>query len=587
MNKKKILLIWPRVQSNTFWSFSYALKFIGKKSSMPPLGLITVASLLPKNWEIKLIDMNVSPLEDSDINWADYVFISAMIVQKLSFLEVLQRCFAKSKIVIAGGPLITVSSETFRGITARVIGEAEGIIDEIIDDIINNRLKSYYKSSSWPDISNSVVPRFDLLNLNSYASMAIQYSRGCPFKCEFCDIWTVYGNHPRLKNSSSVLSELNELYRLGWRGSGFVVDDNFIGNKRRLKAELLPEITKWQYGHNFPFCFYTEASINIANDPELLVAMRSANFDEIFIGIESPAESSLEEVKKTQNLKLDMVSAVKTIQKHGIEVMGGFIVGFDSDDSDIFKRQFDFIQKAAIPKAMLGLLTAVPGTKLYKRLKNENRLRGETSGNNTSVRTLNFIPKMDLKELISGYCKTLEWLYGKKLKNYFNRCNELLDAIEYRVNNFRKIKFNDMLILLKSFFFQSLMPYGRKYIFFIFRNFIKNRKLFPSVVSLAIQGHHFYKITRQTIRVAKISCSMEEYYQRLCCEIDQYSKNLFGDSKETFETMFRKSLQKIEKWKKKINKIHNDFREDLLYNHKIISKKIFELFNNKALGAVK
>lgn len=547
---------------------------------MPPLGLLTVASLLPKDWDLKLIDMNINDLNDDDIDWADFIFVSAMIVQKSSFCEVLKRCSAKSKPVVAGGPIITSGSENFEeGIKTKVIGEIESIINDFISDLNKNQLNSVYKSVSWPDISNSPIPKFELLDFNAYASMTVQYSRGCPFRCEFCDIWTIYGNKPRSKNASCFIAELDKLYRLGWKNSVFIVDDNFVGNKKMLKSKLLPAITEWQKQHNFPFCFYTEASIDIAKDSELLKAMRAANFDEVFVGIESVAESSLSEAKKRQNMTLDLITAVKNIQKHGLEVMAGFIVGFDSDKADIFERQFDFIQKAAIPKAMLGLLTAVPGTALYKRLEKENRLRGNTSGNNTNISTLNFIPKMNLKELISGYHKVLEWLYGKKLKNYFSRCNKLLDAIEAQTIKLRKIKFNDILLVIKSFFFQIRMPYGQKYLYFLFRNFIKNRKLFPVAMKLAIQGHHFYVITRQTIKAAKISSAMDEYYKKLCFQINQCSKTLLSDSERAkLLSIFLKSSHRIKKWKKKINKTNSDFKEDLLYHHQIITDKIEKLF---------
>jgi radical SAM superfamily enzyme YgiQ (UPF0313 family) len=500
MRPKKALLVYPEVPKNTYWSFSHTLKFINKKSAMPPLGLITVAALFPDEYDLKLVDMNIEQLTETQIQWADAVFISAMIVQKESFEKVVARCNRHGTPVVAGGPYATSGYRDIEGVDHFVLGEAETVFADFLNDFARGCAKKVYHFSERPDLTRSVLPRFDLLKMKSYANMCVQYSRGCPFKCEFCDIWPVYGNKSRVKPAEKMMEELQAVFDQGWRGSIFVVDDNFIGNKHKVKSQLLPVLTDWQQMHGHPFQLFTEASINMAEDPDLLTAMNAAGFNEVFIGIETPGKESLEEAGKKQNLKVDMLEAVRTIQRHGLEVNGGFILGFDHDTHDVFKDQAAFIQQAGIPKAMVGLLTALPGTRLYQRLQAEGRIIDQASGNNTHLMETNFITKMEPSQLIAGYRKLLEQLYDRRLKTYFQRCNLLLDAIKEQAVFNRKIDFQGIVILVKSLVQQSFSPYGIRYIRFVSRNLLKNRRLFPEAIRLALQGHHFYIITRHSLR---------------------------------------------------------------------------------------
>lgn len=496
----KALLVYPEVPKDTYWSFSHTLKFINKKSAMPPLGLITLAALFPDGYDLKLVDMNIERLTENHIQWADTVFISAMIVQKESFEKVVGLCNRHGTPVVAGGPYATSSYQDIQGVDHFVLGEAEPVFTDFLYDYEQGCAKKVYRCAEKPDLAQSVLPRFDLLKVNSYANMCVQYSRGCPFKCEFCDIWPIYGNKTRVKPAQKMIAELQAVFDRGWRGPVFVVDDNFIGNKHKAKSQLLPALIDWQQAHRHPFQLFTEASINMAEDPDLLTAMVAAGFDEVFIGIETPRRESLAEAGKNQNLKVDMLEAVRTIQRCGLEVNAGFILGFDHDTHEVFNDQAAFIQKAGIPKAMVGLLTALPGTRLYQRLQAEGRIVDQASGNNTHSMGTNFITKMDASQLISGYQKLLNQLYGKRLKTYFQRCNLLLDAMRERAVFNRKIGYQEIVVLIKSLVQQSLRPYGLRYIRFVSRNFLKNRRLFPEAVRLALQGHHFYMITRQVLR---------------------------------------------------------------------------------------
>lgn len=495
----RILLVYPQIPQNTFWSYSHSLPFINKKSSIAPLGLITLASLFPPQYELKLIDMNVETLKDEDLNWADSVFISAMIVQRESFIRVVERCKQFSLIIVAGGPYPTSSWEEIKGVDHFILGEAEDILANFLTDLENGVASKKYTAENRPDLSHTLIPRFDLLTMNAYGSMSVQYSRGCPFKCEFCDIWKVYGNKPRLKSAANLISELDTLYALGWRGAVFLVDDNFIGNKRRLKKELLPSLIEWQKKRSYPFRFFTEASINMADDDDLLRDMQLSGFNEVFIGIETPCVQSLQETGKTQNLKGNIPTAVAKIQSYGMEVMGGFILGFDNDPDDIFSRMCTFIDELAIPTAMVGILIALPGTQLYQRLEREGRIIKNTSGNNTHCLETNFITRMDKTQLMEGYQKVLDTIYDKRLKTYFDRCNRLLDNIGEQPFFNRKVHWAEIKMGLKSLIRQPLTSYGYQYLKFLGRNLLKNNKNFAETVRMGILGHHFHTITRQTL----------------------------------------------------------------------------------------
>lgn len=580
---RNILLVHPEVPKNTYWSFTYALKFVNRKSAMPPLALITVAALFPREYDLRLIDLNIEPLREEDVTWADAVFISAMTVQQDSLQDVVSTCNQLMKPVILGGPHPTSCHEEISGVDHFVLGEVEDTFRDILIDLENGTAKRVYPMPDHPDISRSVLPRFDLLDLGSYSSMSVQYSRGCPFQCEFCDIWLVYGNKPRTKNHQSFIAELDMLYGLGWRGSVFVVDDNFIGNKRRVKSELLPALIAWQKEHDYPFRFFTEASINMAEDSDLLCAMRDAGFNEVFIGIETPAIESLKETSKLQNARTDMHEAVRTIQSHGMGVMAGFILGFDSDSDDIFDQQIDFIQEAGIPRAMVGLLMALPGTRLYDRLKREGRTKGAFNGNNTHNMEANFATKMDPSKLRAGYRRLLSTIYDANLKNYFSRCNRLMDNIGGSNFYNRRIGLEELGTVFKSLLRQPFTPYGFQYLKFVIRSLSKHPKSFSEAMALCITGHHYYTITRETLKIEKVSLDLEEAYAYLREQIATYSAGLTNNYREGIRNLAKLWNQRrdlLEDIGAKMDKIHVDFRHDISEKYYDIAEKMKSLFSS-------
>lgn len=421
-----VLLLYPEFPT-TFWSFKHALKFIRKRASLPPLGLLTVAALLPRPWRQRLVDLNVEALAERDLAWADVVFISAMIAQRRSAQELIARCRAAGKTVVAGGPLFTSSHAEFAGVDHFVLNEAELTLPGFLRDLEAGTARPIYATDRFADMLLSPAPRWDLAKVRRYASLSLQFSRGCPFDCEFCDVTAKFGHAPRTKSASRVIAELDAIGAAGWRGPVFFVDDNLIGNKRALKRDLLPALISWQRSQRWRFPFYTEASINLADDGELMSLMAEAGFDTVFVGIETPDAASLAECNKRQNQGRDLVADVKRIQRAGLQVQGGFIVGFDSDATNIFQRQVEFIQKSGIVTAMVGLLNALPDTKLHARLKREGRLVGRTSGDNVDG-TTNFTPRMSLDQLVEGYRSILRRIYAPK--PYYERVRTFLR--EYR-----------------------------------------------------------------------------------------------------------------------------------------------------------
>src|SRR5205809_2602657 len=423
----KVLLINPEFP-DTYWSFRHALPFEGKRCAFPPLGLMTVSALLPNTWERRMIDLNVRKLKSADIEWADMVFATAMLVQKDSLREVVKRCKARGKKLVLGGPYVTTTIEDLPEADHIFLGEAETTLPQFIEDLARGEAKQWYQAVERPPLSATPLAHFHLVNRKRYSAMSVQYSRGCPFSCEFCDIIEIYGRVPRTKSNQQMLAEFDALRELGWRGTLFIVDDNFIGNKKNVR-QLLPELARWQKEHGYPFSLITESSLNLADDEPLLASMREAGFRRVFIGIETPVEESLHEAQKSQN-RGDLLSSVKKIQNYGIEVMAGFIVGFDNDPIDIFERQIDFIRKSAIPLAMVGLLNALPETQMWKRLEREGRLLGEASGNNTTC-TFNFKTRMDPALLIQGYQTIMRTIYSPR--EYYQRA---LDSMKRTAHEF-------------------------------------------------------------------------------------------------------------------------------------------------------
>lgn len=491
----KILLVYPK-NPITYWGFQYALKFVFKKAGYPPLGLLTVAAMLPAHYEKRLIDMNVTTLKDKDILWADFVYISAMVVQKESAREVIERCKRLGVKTVAGGPLFTSEPEEFGDVDHLILNEGELTLPAFLRDSERGEAAHLYKSSAWADLRTTPVPLWNLINLNKYSTMNIQYSRGCPFNCEFCNITSLYGHTPRTKDVSQLLDELNALYEAGWREGVFFVDDNFIGNKKKLVAEVLPALIAWMTEKNYPFAFLTETSINLADDQELMRLMVKAGFDTVFIGIETPNEDSLTECNKMQNKNRDLIACVKTIQKSGLQVQGGFIVGFDNDNPTIFDRLISFIQESGIVTAMVGLLNAPKGTKLYQRLAREGRLREDFSGNNTDF-TMNFIPKMDREILVKGYKRIVDTIYSPK--TYYERVLTFLK--EYSPAKPPAIHLN---VRYTMAFIRSIISLGvigkerRYYWKLIFWSLFKRPRVFPLAVTFSIYGFHFRKVFERT-----------------------------------------------------------------------------------------
>jgi len=512
--KKKILMVYPEFPV-TYWSMKHSLSFIKKKSSLIPLGLLTVAALLPEDYDVTLIDMNVNKLRTKDIEEADMVFISAMIVQKNSFDEVVALCNRLNVPVVAGGPYPTSSPEKISGVDHFVLHEAEITLPPFIRDYEKGTPKPIYSTNEKPDITKTPPPRFDLIDFRDYNNIALQNSRGCPFNCEFCDIIELFGRVPRFKDVQQFINEIDLVYRHGFRGSLFVVDDNFIGNKKKVK-ELLQGIADWQREHNYPFSLFTEASINLAHDDELLQLMVDAGFDMVFVGIETPDTIALESCNKNQNLNIDLFTCIQKIQEYGIEVTGGFIVGFDDDTEDIFDRQIDFIQKAGIPMAMVGILGALPNTQLYRRLQKEGRLKADSgfSGNNTHSLEMSFIPVMPEEKIIEGYKKIISELYSPR--KYFDRCFTLLSRLPAGVSKApRKISLIEIRALFLSLLKQTFSSYSFQYLRFLWKVIIHRPGHFTTAIGHAIKGYHFFIITDETIKADELSSQLDDAIQVL------------------------------------------------------------------------
>jgi len=492
-----ILLVYPEYP-DTFWSFSYALKFTSKKAAYPPLGLLTVAAMLAPDWDKRLVDMNVRKLRDKDLLWADYVFLGAMSVQKESVETVLARCRELGVRVVAGGPLFTNDYEEFSDVDHLVLNEAEITLPPFLKDLKVGRPKRLYTSLEKADVTKTPIPLWELIDMRHYSSMNIQYSRGCPFDCEFCNITSLYGRIPRTKDSSQVLAELEKIYSLGWREGVFFVDDNFIGNKKKLKEKILPSLIRWMEERRRPFYFSTEASINLADDEELMRMMAQAEFITVFVGIETPHDESLIECAKAQNRNRDLIASVKRIQEFGLEVQAGFIVGFDQDPASIFEKMIAFIQESGIVTAMVGLLNAPRGTKLYKRLVTENRLLKTATGDNTDL-SMNFVPKMSYEKLVNGYRQIIETIYSPK--HYYMRVKRFMKDYRPVQKKVVQMRYSYWKAGLKSVFILGVLGKERCYYWrLVFWSLFWKPKLLPMAVTFSIYGFHFRKIFERHFR---------------------------------------------------------------------------------------
>jgi radical SAM superfamily enzyme YgiQ (UPF0313 family) len=489
-----ILLIYPEFP-DTFWSFKHALEFVGKRAVLPPLGLLTIAAMLPREWSLRLVDTNVRNLTKKDLAWADCAFISAMVVQRESARRVIARCKEAGLRIVAGGPLFQIEHEKFEAVDHFVLNEAELTLPPFLKDLAQGNPGRIYSSDEHADVRHTPMPLWELLDLKRYASMSVQFSRGCPFNCDFCNITALLGHRVRTKTAPQVIAELDSLYARGWRDEVFFVDDNFIGNKPFLKSDLLPALKEWRQGKAGIF-FFTEASINLADDQPLLEMMVEAGFNKVFIGIETPDEECLAECSKVQNRNRNLVEDVKRLQRAGLQVLGGFIVGFDHDRPSIFQRQIDFIQNSGIATAMVGLLQAPPGTRLYERMKKEGRLRGDSSGDNVDG-TTNIIPAMSLDALQEGYKGILQYIYSPE--HYYRRIRTFLR--EYQPPRIRgRIRLSHILALLRSFYQLGLVGQGRfHYWKLLLWTQFRRPRLIPEAVILAICGHHFRKVCERRV----------------------------------------------------------------------------------------
>ncbi|MBN1186248.1 MAG: B12-binding domain-containing radical SAM protein [Bacteroidales bacterium] len=485
----KILLVYPKYP-DTYWGFKHALKFVSKRSANIPLGILTVASMLPGDWKKRFTDLNVSKLDDQDIVWADYVFISATSIQTESVNQIIKKCKAFNTKIVAGGPLFTEEFEQYSNIEHLILNEAEITLPAFINDLELGQPKNIYQTKLFADITKTPIPDYPLADISKYATAGIQYSRGCPYDCEFCDITALFGRKVRTKSSEQIIAELDQLFEIGWKGSVFFVDDNFIGHKKKLKNELLPAMINWMELHSYPFIFMTEATINMADDVELMDMMVRAGFNKVFIGIETPEESCLAECNKKHNNNRNLIGSVQAIQQHGIEVTAGFIVGFDNDPPNIFQRQIDFIQQSGIITAMVGLLNAPRLSKLYKRLSGEGRILNKFSGDNTDY-SMNFIPAMDKDELIVGYKKIIHDIYSGKF--YYKRTLGFLK--HYNPPFMEKLTFNRLMAFFKSVLLIGILKKDRKYYWnLILWSLFNKPKIFPLAVTYSIYGYHFRKV---------------------------------------------------------------------------------------------
>ena len=550
----KALLVYP-AQPPTYWGGNYALEMVDIKSAFPPLGLLTIAAMFPPEYELRVVDMNVAPLTDSDLEWADLVFTSTMIVQRVSLQTVIERCNRAGVPVIAGGPHPTTFHDEIPGVDHFVLDEVEEIFPEFLHDLENGIAGAIYREPRKPDVTLTPVPRFDLIDLDNYYSMGLQFSRGCPFNCEFCDITKLYGRVPRTKSPAQLVTEFEALYRLGWRGPLFLVDDNFIGNKREA-MELLPVIAEWQKAHGYPFSLTTEASVNLAHLDGLMDAMVASGFDTVFLGIETPNPKALIKTKKQQNTSRSdenfLFNAVRKIQRKGIQVQGGFILGLDSDDETVFDAQIEFIQRAGIPVAPIYLLTALRGTDMYERLQSENRLLDAAIG--TTAMTLNFKPELDPEVLLDGFRRVTATLYDATLENYFQRCLNLFEHLEPVPHLLKPMGRNAVVVatmrLRRELSKEQIPAFSR----FIARVSRDSPRLLPLALRLAGLGYHFEKITRQQVAIHDFKAFLE-------AELDLFREAAL-DRTERSETIRDRRQALFARAERRYREIPGDLRHD-------------------------
>jgi radical SAM superfamily enzyme YgiQ (UPF0313 family) len=570
----RALLVYPEFPPS-YWGFRYALELLGKRAPMPPLGLLTVAAMFPEEWELRLVDLNVEPLDDAALEWADLVLTSTMVVQQRSLREVLARCSALGKPSVVGGPHPTSFGSEIAGATHRVLGEVEETFPRFLADWQAGRAAREYRPAAKPAVTATPVPRFDLLDLSAYGSMALQFSRGCPFDCEFCDITKLFGRVPRTKTNEQMLAELEALRSLGWRGSLFLVDDNFIGNQKEA-LRLLPAVAAWQRQHGYPFDLYTEASVNLARNEPLMDAMVEAGFSMAFLGIESPNPVALRRTNKPQNTRRGdedyLFHAIRAIQRKGMEVTGGFIIGLDGDGPEVFDAQVDFIQRAGIPIAMVGLLTALRGTNLHARLEREGRLLAESSGNNVEI-ALNFVPELDRGVLIDGYRKVLATLYGPDLSAYFARCRRLLARLGQRPGRRQRPSRPELLAALHSLRLQLFSRQGPAYAAFLAHTLFTRPRWLAEAIRLAIKGWHFQRFTAQTLAAHDYREAALEGYAR----VEGLLSRAVAAHDRLRRTVEGQVMETTRRIRRRYRRLRPEFRQGLLPDRATMESALREL----------
>jgi radical SAM superfamily enzyme YgiQ (UPF0313 family) len=508
----KVLLVWPKFPPS-FWGFEGVLQMLPEAAMTPPLGLITVAALCPPEWTLRLLDHAFDEVRDEDLRWADLVMVSAMHAQRADAVDVCRRAKAVGTRTFVGGPWASSDPAAVQLEADHVmVGEAEEVFASIARELELGTARALYRVEDKPDMSHAPIPRFDLLRRNMYTSMPVQFSRGCPFQCDFCDIITIYGRKPRTKSPVRLIEELDLLRSLGWRNEVFIVDDNFIGNSKNA-LQLANELGAWSEKHGRPFSFYTEASIDLADRPELMAAMVKANFMYVFIGIESPSADALKESKKYQNLRKDSLQQVRVIQESGLWVLAGFIVGFDSDDENIFERQREFIEKASITWAMAGMLQAPPTTALFDRMKKEGRLF-EDSLAITNFSAPNFQTMLPLPVLLRGLSQLLFWLYEPK--SFFDRALRSLEIWKTRPTQKAPslpLSYN-LRILAASIWTQGVRSSYRRayweYLWTLIRKYVRDDTKLWMGITILLSAHHFLIYSREVADELENECRVLE-----------------------------------------------------------------------------
>lgn len=493
----KILLVHPEFPIS-YWGMQFGLPFTGWRATLPPLGLISVAALLPEDWTVRLVDLNIEKLRDRDLQWADAIFLGGMRIQMPSMQDTLARARALGRLTVVGGPAVTTSPEEFPLADVIFQGEAEGRI-ESLREAMRTAGREQIRLAPVPDaprpaLKDVPVPRFDLLKLSAYSSMSVQFSRGCPFQCEFCDIIEIFGRVPRVKPPVRLLGELEALHALGWRGSIFVVDDNFIGHKSAARL-LLSELAVWQDKHGWPFELYTEASVNLAGDAGLVAGLVAAGFSSVFLGIETPSKAALAETGKVQNLKLDLSEAVLSLNRAGLEVMAGFIIGFDNDGDEVFEAQRQFIASLPLPLAMVGLLMALPGTALWRRLEREGRLRTAAGGD--QLERPNFETSLHEVTLLRGYRDLLENLYSPEA--YYGRCEEYV-KIAPSLPGRKRVSLRHIRTMARLLFHVGVLSPHRASFWSLLRLCLKTAPHNTSwAMGHVVHGEHMIRYTREIL----------------------------------------------------------------------------------------